>query len=289
MLAWVFAYVYTLTGGGPGTSSTVLELYIYNQGLRNSLPGMASAVAVILFADHAGVRGPAGVPAGAREPRGRVRVSAAVETQEGSAGRRARLAPLGVAGGRASRGRYPARSRARGALPRRSSWSRRRSRPRISTSSNPYSLPWPISLDNFGNATRGGSFLTWFKNSVILAVGSCVISTGCAALAAYAIARMRFFGRDVPAQPQHRADGRAAGRDADAAVHPLREPGPRSIPYQGAILVYSGLTLPFLDLHAHELLPLDPERAGRVGADGRCQVAPDPRGASCCRSPCRRS
>jgi ABC-type sugar transport system permease subunit len=41
--------VYTITGGGPGTSSTVLELYIYNQGLRNSLPGMASAVAVILF------------------------------------------------------------------------------------------------------------------------------------------------------------------------------------------------------------------------------------------------
>jgi ABC-type sugar transport system permease subunit len=49
MLAWVFAYVYTITKGGPGTSSTVLELYIYNQGLRNSLPGMASAVAVILF------------------------------------------------------------------------------------------------------------------------------------------------------------------------------------------------------------------------------------------------
>jgi raffinose/stachyose/melibiose transport system permease protein len=49
MLAWVFAYVYTITAGGPGTSSTVLELYIYNQGLRNSLPGMASAVAVILF------------------------------------------------------------------------------------------------------------------------------------------------------------------------------------------------------------------------------------------------
>ncbi|HEY7197441.1 MAG TPA: sugar ABC transporter permease [Gaiellaceae bacterium] len=49
MLAWVFAYVYTLTSGGPGTSTTVLELYIYNQGLRNSLPGMASAVAVILL------------------------------------------------------------------------------------------------------------------------------------------------------------------------------------------------------------------------------------------------
>jgi ABC-type sugar transport system permease subunit len=50
MVAWVFAYVYTITAGGPGTSSTVLELYIYNQGLRNSLPGMASAVAVILLA-----------------------------------------------------------------------------------------------------------------------------------------------------------------------------------------------------------------------------------------------
>jgi ABC-type sugar transport system permease subunit len=49
MLAWVFAYVYTMTSGGPGTSSTVLELYIYNQGLRNSLPGMASAVAVVLL------------------------------------------------------------------------------------------------------------------------------------------------------------------------------------------------------------------------------------------------
>jgi ABC-type sugar transport system permease subunit len=49
MIAWVFAYVYTLTSGGPGTSSTVLELYIFNQGLRNSLPGMASAVAVVLL------------------------------------------------------------------------------------------------------------------------------------------------------------------------------------------------------------------------------------------------
>ena len=49
VLAWVFGYVYTLTGGGPGDSTTVLELYIYNQGLRNSLPGMASAVAVLLM------------------------------------------------------------------------------------------------------------------------------------------------------------------------------------------------------------------------------------------------
>jgi ABC-type sugar transport system permease subunit len=50
VVAWVFAYVYTMTSGGPGTSSTVLELYIFNQGFRNSLPGMASAVAVVLLA-----------------------------------------------------------------------------------------------------------------------------------------------------------------------------------------------------------------------------------------------
>jgi ABC-type sugar transport system permease subunit len=50
MLAWVFAYIFTITKGGPGTATTVVELYIYNQGLRNSLPGMASAVAVLLLA-----------------------------------------------------------------------------------------------------------------------------------------------------------------------------------------------------------------------------------------------
>jgi ABC-type sugar transport system permease subunit len=49
MLAWVFGYVYTLTQGGPGNATTVMEFYIYNQGLRNSLPGMASAVAVLLM------------------------------------------------------------------------------------------------------------------------------------------------------------------------------------------------------------------------------------------------
>jgi ABC-type sugar transport system permease subunit len=49
MVAWVFGYVYTLTQGGPGDATQVVEFYIYNQGLRNSLPGMASAVAVLLM------------------------------------------------------------------------------------------------------------------------------------------------------------------------------------------------------------------------------------------------
>jgi ABC-type sugar transport system permease subunit len=49
MLAWVFPFVYVITRGGPGNATQVMELYIYNFAFRNSLPGIASAVAVILF------------------------------------------------------------------------------------------------------------------------------------------------------------------------------------------------------------------------------------------------
>jgi ABC-type sugar transport system permease subunit len=49
MLAWVFSYIYTISRGGPGNATVVMELYIYNFAFRNQLPGIASAVAVILF------------------------------------------------------------------------------------------------------------------------------------------------------------------------------------------------------------------------------------------------
>ena len=49
MVAAVFAYVFMVTKGGPGTSTQVLELYIFNMLTRNSLPGIASAVSVMLF------------------------------------------------------------------------------------------------------------------------------------------------------------------------------------------------------------------------------------------------
>jgi raffinose/stachyose/melibiose transport system permease protein len=49
MLAWVFGFIYVMTKGGPGSSTQVMEFYIYNYAFRNSLPGIASAVAVILF------------------------------------------------------------------------------------------------------------------------------------------------------------------------------------------------------------------------------------------------
>jgi raffinose/stachyose/melibiose transport system permease protein len=51
MLSSVFSYVYIMGGGrgGPGTSTTVIELYIFNALVRLSLPGIASAVSVLLF------------------------------------------------------------------------------------------------------------------------------------------------------------------------------------------------------------------------------------------------
>lgn len=51
MLAAVFAYVYMIGGGrgGPGTSTSVLELYIFSALVRTNLPGIASAVSVMLL------------------------------------------------------------------------------------------------------------------------------------------------------------------------------------------------------------------------------------------------
>jgi len=49
MLAWVFSYIYTMTRGGPGNATQIMELYVFNFAFRNQLPGIASAVAVLLF------------------------------------------------------------------------------------------------------------------------------------------------------------------------------------------------------------------------------------------------
>jgi ABC-type glycerol-3-phosphate transport system permease component len=109
---------------------------------------------------------------------------------------------------------------------------------------SPYALPWPLSVDNFSQAVRGGAFFTWFKNSMILTLGSVIISTAAAALAAFAIARMRFRGRDVLLSIS----------TALMVVPPVVMLLPLFIlfvnlelvdTYLGAILIYSGLTLPF--------------------------------------------
>jgi len=48
VLSWVFNYVYVLTTGGPGYSSSVMELYIW-RSFSNGSNGTAAAVAVLLF------------------------------------------------------------------------------------------------------------------------------------------------------------------------------------------------------------------------------------------------
>ncbi|MCX6064766.1 MAG: sugar ABC transporter permease [Chloroflexi bacterium] len=49
MLSWVFGYVYVMTGGGPGNSTMVTELYIYQTAFRYNQLNIASAVAVLLL------------------------------------------------------------------------------------------------------------------------------------------------------------------------------------------------------------------------------------------------
>jgi ABC-type sugar transport system permease subunit len=49
LLAWVFGYVFTLTSGGPGNATYVVELYIYSQTMQKFLPGMSAAASVLLL------------------------------------------------------------------------------------------------------------------------------------------------------------------------------------------------------------------------------------------------
>jgi ABC-type sugar transport system permease subunit len=50
MLSWVFGYVYVMTSGGPGGSTMVSELFIYQAAFRHNNLGMASAMSVVLLA-----------------------------------------------------------------------------------------------------------------------------------------------------------------------------------------------------------------------------------------------
>ena len=109
---------------------------------------------------------------------------------------------------------------------------------------SPYGLPWPLSLSNFGDAVHGGTFLLWLKNSAILTLGAVIVSTAAAALAAFALARMQWLGRNVF----------FAVSTALMVVPPVVMLMPLFIlftdlnlvsTYQGVVLIYAGLTLPF--------------------------------------------
>jgi len=49
ILSSMFGYIFTLTGGGPGYESTVLEYLIYIKGFRLNDLGYASAISIVLF------------------------------------------------------------------------------------------------------------------------------------------------------------------------------------------------------------------------------------------------
>ena len=63
--------------------------------------------------------------------------------------------------------------------------------------SNQFGLPRTISLDNLAQAMSQGRLLVWFRNSVLVTVVAILVSTLLAALAAFAIVRMRFRGRSA--------------------------------------------------------------------------------------------
>jgi ABC-type sugar transport system permease subunit len=46
--AWMFAYIFTITNGGPGFSTYVTEFYIYNNAFGFQRMGYASAIGLVL-------------------------------------------------------------------------------------------------------------------------------------------------------------------------------------------------------------------------------------------------
>ena len=99
-------------------------------------------------------------------------------------------------------------------------------------------------LDHFRSALLDSPFLVWMTNSAILVVGAVLISTFVSCLAAYAIARMQFRGRQAL----------FAISTALMAVPPVVMIVPLFVLYtkldlistfHGAILIYAGLITPF--------------------------------------------
>lgn len=105
-------------------------------------------------------------------------------------------------------------------------------------------LPDAPILDNFRAVLVDSPFLAWMLNSFILVVGSVALSIVVSCLAAYAIARMEFRGRDTL----------LALSTSLMAVPPVVMIVPLFVlytqldlisTYQGAIIIYAGLITPF--------------------------------------------
>lgn len=105
-------------------------------------------------------------------------------------------------------------------------------------------LPIQLFLGNFDTALRGGRFFLWLANSVILSVGSVLLSTLVSALGAFAFARMSFRGRN----PLLSVVTALMVLPPVVMIVPLFLLLTRLrliSTYPGAILVYAGLITPF--------------------------------------------
>jgi ABC-type glycerol-3-phosphate transport system permease component len=109
---------------------------------------------------------------------------------------------------------------------------------------NKYSLPWPIMLGNIITALRGGRFARWFLNSTIITAGSTLAGTTIACFAAFAFAKMPFRGSNTILNFVISL----------MVVPPVVMIVPLFIlyaqinftsTYQGIIILYVGLTMPF--------------------------------------------
>ena len=62
---------------------------------------------------------------------------------------------------------------------------------------NKYFFSWPLQFTSFESALKGGKFFLWFMNSTVMTIGSVMLCTIIAVLAAYAFAKMQFKGQDL--------------------------------------------------------------------------------------------
>ena len=109
---------------------------------------------------------------------------------------------------------------------------------------NKFGLPSTVMLGNFIAAMRGGRFARWFLNSTVITTGSTLASTSIACLAAFAFAKMPFKGSNTVLNFVISL----------MVVPPVVMIVPLFIlyaqlnmnsTYQGIIILYTGLTLPF--------------------------------------------
>ena len=126
--------------------------------------------------------------------------------------------------------------------------------------------PFRPTLENVLEALSQGDLLTWILNSVIVTVSSVLIATAVSVLAAYALARMDFYGRDAFLN----------GAVSLMVVPPVVLIVPlfllmvevgliNTLP--SVIIVYTGLTIPisvYLLTNFFRALPYEIEEAARI-------------------------